>query len=105
MFMRAAGGIVQKVLTECAEGAIPEEGLEPTRPCGQRILSPPRLPFRHSGTDEQKYHEQRHSANQDQPLDPQSLVFPRASGPGSLDAVPAERYPVVPPVPQGSDAV
>src|SRR5262249_8609056 len=28
---------------------MPEEGLEPTRPCGQRILSPPRLPFRHSG--------------------------------------------------------
>ena len=28
---------------------IPEVGLEPTRPCGQRILSPPRLPFRHSG--------------------------------------------------------
>jgi hypothetical protein len=29
---------------------MPEEGLEPTRPCGQRILSPPRLPFRHSGS-------------------------------------------------------
>ncbi len=29
---------------------MPEVGLEPTRPCGQRILSPPRLPFRHSGT-------------------------------------------------------
>ena len=29
---------------------IPEEGLEPTRPCGQRILSPSRLPFRHSGS-------------------------------------------------------
>ncbi len=28
---------------------MPEEGVEPTRPCGQRILSPPRLPFRHSG--------------------------------------------------------
>ena len=28
---------------------VPEEGVEPTRPCGQRILSPPRLPFRHSG--------------------------------------------------------
>ena len=30
---------------------VPEEGVEPTRPCGQRILSPPRLPFRHSGGD------------------------------------------------------
>ncbi len=29
---------------------VPEEGVEPTRPCDQRILSPPRLPFRHSGT-------------------------------------------------------
>jgi hypothetical protein len=28
---------------------MPEEGVEPTRPCDQRILSPPRLPFRHSG--------------------------------------------------------
>jgi hypothetical protein len=28
---------------------VPEEGVEPTRPCDQRILSPPRLPFRHSG--------------------------------------------------------
>lgn len=27
---------------------VAEEGLEPTRPCGQRILNPPRLPFRHS---------------------------------------------------------
>ena len=29
---------------------VPEEGVEPTRPCDQRILSPPRLPFRHSGS-------------------------------------------------------
>jgi acyl-[acyl-carrier-protein]-phospholipid O-acyltransferase / long-chain-fatty-acid--[acyl-carrier-protein] ligase len=29
---------------------VPEEGVEPTRPCEQRILSPPRLPFRHSGS-------------------------------------------------------
>src|SRR6476660_5123446 len=28
---------------------MPEEGLEPTPPCGERILNPPRLPFRHSG--------------------------------------------------------
>ena len=28
---------------------VPEVGVEPTRPFGQRILSPPRLPFRHSG--------------------------------------------------------
>ena len=28
---------------------VPREGLEPTRPRGQRILSPPRLPFRHLG--------------------------------------------------------
>ena len=25
-----------------------EEGLEPSRPCGQQILSLPRMPFRHS---------------------------------------------------------
>ena len=29
---------------------VPEVGLEPTRHCWQRILSPQRLPFRHSGT-------------------------------------------------------
>lgn len=28
---------------------VPGMGLEPTRPCGQRILSPLRLPFRHLG--------------------------------------------------------
>ena len=28
---------------------VPEVGVEPTRPFEQRILSPPRLPFRHSG--------------------------------------------------------
>ncbi len=28
--------------------SVAKVGLEPTRPCGQRILSPPRLPFRHS---------------------------------------------------------
>ena len=31
------------------EGEVPREGLEPTPPCGERILSPPRLPFRHLG--------------------------------------------------------
>ena len=29
--------------------ALPREGFEPTLPCGKRILSPPRLPFRHLG--------------------------------------------------------
>jgi hypothetical protein len=29
---------------------VPEIGVEPTRPCDRRILSPLRLPFRHSGT-------------------------------------------------------
>jgi hypothetical protein len=30
--------------------AIPKVGLEPTPPCGDRILSPARLPFRHFGS-------------------------------------------------------
>ncbi len=30
--------------------ALPREGFEPTLPSGKRILSPPRLPFRHLGT-------------------------------------------------------
>ena len=29
---------------------VPRAGLEPARPCEQRILSPLRLPFRHPGT-------------------------------------------------------
>ena len=28
---------------------MPGAGFEPTPPCGERILSPPRLPFRHPG--------------------------------------------------------
>jgi DNA-binding CsgD family transcriptional regulator len=35
------------VLRSCSE--MPGEGLEPSRPCGQGILSPQRLPFRHPG--------------------------------------------------------
>ena len=31
---------------------VPEVGVEPTRPCGRGILSPLRLPFRHSGMAE-----------------------------------------------------
>ena len=31
------------------KGVVPEVGVEPTRPCDRRILSPLRLPFRHSG--------------------------------------------------------
>jgi hypothetical protein len=33
-------------------GVVPKEGLEPSRCCHQRILSPPRLPFRHFGPAE-----------------------------------------------------
>ena len=32
------------------KGMVPRAGVEPARPCGQRILSPQRLPFRHPGT-------------------------------------------------------
>ena len=38
---------------------VPEVGVEPTRPCGQRILSPPRLPFRHSGRSERPWYLRR----------------------------------------------
>src|SRR5262249_4639891 len=31
------------------ESSVPKVGLEPTPPCGDRILSPARLPFRHFG--------------------------------------------------------
>ena len=38
-------GAVNKEL----KGLVPEVGVEPTHPCGRRILSPLRLPVRHSG--------------------------------------------------------
>ena len=31
---------------------VPGAGVEPARPGGQGILSPPRMPFRHPGTEE-----------------------------------------------------
>src|SRR5579864_2080499 len=34
---------------------VPGAGVEPARPEGQGILSPPRMPFRHPGTDEKAY--------------------------------------------------
>ncbi len=37
-------------IPECS-GIVAEEGLEPSSPFGQRILNPPRLPFRHSAVD------------------------------------------------------
>jgi integrase/recombinase XerD len=36
-----------RTASQCSE--VPEEGLEPSRPCGHWILNPARLPFRHSG--------------------------------------------------------
>src|SRR6267143_6965182 len=35
---------------ESCQGMVPGAGLEPARPCGHRILSPDRLPFRHPGS-------------------------------------------------------
>lgn len=40
--------------TNGIERLVPREGFEPTHLLGQRILSPPRLPFRHLGSSEQK---------------------------------------------------
>src|SRR5580704_10815398 len=35
--------------------AVPGAGLEPARPFGQRLLRPPRLPFRHPGENATAY--------------------------------------------------
>ena len=64
---------------------VPEKGVEPSRPCGQRILSPPRLPFRHSGpffknSMKMKFH-------------PQAGAIPTFA---LLDAAGAKRYPTFP---------
>lgn len=50
-FLRAPskGRFVNEVLKPLAVASIPGVGFEPTRPEGQRILSPRRLPFRHPG--------------------------------------------------------
>ncbi len=37
--------------TRVMDPSVPGVGLEPTRACAQRILSPPRLPFRHPGRE------------------------------------------------------
>ena len=37
--------------TKMDTSRVPREGLEPTLPHGKRILSPPRLPFRHLGAE------------------------------------------------------
>ena len=39
------------VTTSRDSRAVPEAGLEPARPCGQRLLRPPCLPFHHSGVE------------------------------------------------------
>ena len=41
---------------------VPEVGFEPTRPCEQRILSPPCLPFHHSGAGPVQNRDRRHHA-------------------------------------------
>src|SRR5438128_4711877 len=43
-------------------GAVPAEGLEPTRSCDHWILSPARLPFRHAGVLETEEYELRAEA-------------------------------------------
>ncbi len=63
---------------------VPEEGVEPTRPCGQRILSPPRLPFRHSGRGKTQHNTQSRSGS----TPSQGLAFatqsPRKSQPSNF---------------------
>ena len=34
-----------------SDSKVPGAGFEPARPLGQRLLRPPRLPFRHPGPD------------------------------------------------------
>ncbi len=36
-------------INDSHHGLVPRKGFEPPLPCGKRILSPPRLPFRHLG--------------------------------------------------------
>ena len=59
--MRCSGPFIRAVGTICrhfahhhrpitwTDQSIPGAGIEPARPCGQRLLRPPRLPFRHPG--------------------------------------------------------
>ena len=42
-------GLFRLPLRNSLTGLVPEAGLEPALPCGKGILSPLRLPFRHSG--------------------------------------------------------
>jgi hypothetical protein len=67
---------------------VPEVGVEPTHPCGYGILSPARLPFRHSGIP-RRQHQQRerslandksHNAARLQSARSTTLVFVSDSG-------------------------
>ena len=59
---------------------VPEKGIEPSRPYGQRILRPPRLPLRHSGEAAKQ--------NMAAPGEPEPCLF-------SADPDPALLSPVV----------
>src|ERR1700747_2240006 len=85
-------------------GRVPEKGVEPSRPCGQRILSPPRVPYRASAASFKNSMNARVSST--------AAAWRRACGAaeivtgvggGRLDAVGTERYPIGP-VAQGPDA-
>ena len=82
---------------------MPEVGVEPTRPCGQRILSPPRLPFRHSGWSERPWYPARPIGQRgEQQVDAaarrhRSGTCPMATGARSLEASAH--------VPRGADAL
>ncbi len=77
---------------------VPEEGVEPTRPCGQRILSPSRLPFRHSGSSfEIVVAGTIYVKVKSKKLRLKQTRFP-TSEPGSLDRTsPATRYSIAHP--------
>ena len=67
---------------------MPDEGLEPSRPCGQSILSAPRLPFRQSGAPRASY---ARAARASAPGNPRSVG---ASGAGPMLDSPASAIAV-----------
>ena len=77
---------------------MPEVGVEPTRPCGHGILSPARLPFRHSGILKPRQQRSAWSVANGRPVNHREAArSPRGRG-GSPDVGVLSRASAIPPL-------
>ena len=76
---------------------VPGVGFGPTRPCGQGILSPQRLPFRHPGGHPRTLRESTHRGESVSPAAPGSRLRPHFTPRTCPIALAAERPAQRPP--------